>query len=403
MNIISHLLTLIISSLLIIRLLIYFFLSNKNKDFIFRNSSIVPGHFLKYTSPQDYQNTCNNQIKKNNVDLIFTIYFTLNFVFWTWGGGMRVLDNALSLNSFLSNSYADLLVKKILFLLIFITSNLMPYKIKKTIYKIVSNEKKLLLANHIKASASELLIQSLLFTIVAFCFVFTLDNVIQILGPLWPVYLWSSAFLVFIIFIFLYPNFLSAKSKNGCHNFLDKTHMADSTINLLKRNQIDQTQLLVDKTSNDLYVEAFGFGSNSCIIFKHQVLELLNVQEIEAVIAHEIGHLKNHHPIKLLSLVMLFVLVFVLLFGNNYQSNYLFNGLGTPIYLALYILLAPLYIFYVTPIFCWFTRKFENDADRFASTQINTNNLSSAISKIASKKKNLLIKDHLYGWFFDKS
>jgi len=149
-----------------------------------------------------------------------------------------------------------------------------------------------------------------------------------------------------------------------------------------------------------------GFGKNKRIVFFDTLLESLQEQEIEAVLAHELGHFKHKHIRKQMIVMSSLMLGALALLGWLMQQSWFFTGLGvqaasTHMALILFMLVISIFGIYFQPIFSFLSRKNEFEADDFAAKQSNANDLIQALVKLYKENANTLTPDPLYSSFHD--
>lgn len=149
-----------------------------------------------------------------------------------------------------------------------------------------------------------------------------------------------------------------------------------------------------------------GMGNNKRIVFFDTLLKSLNAQEIEAVLAHELGHFKHKHIIKQIIVMAAISLSALALLGWLMQYNPFFNALGvespsTHMALILFLLVSPIFSIYLQPIMSYFSRKHEFEADNYAAQQSDAKILIQALVKLYKENANTLTPDHLYSAFHD--
>ena len=149
-----------------------------------------------------------------------------------------------------------------------------------------------------------------------------------------------------------------------------------------------------------------GFGSTKRVVFFDTLLERLEVNEIEAVLAHELGHFKHNHLIK--RIIFVFTLSFLGLWVLYKLENadWFYSALGLTqssphLALALFLLLSPLALTMLQPLLASYSRKNEFEADRYAATYVNPQHLRDALVKLYRDNAATLTPDWLYSAFYD--
>ncbi|MEY4368102.1 MAG: hypothetical protein RL564_52 [Pseudomonadota bacterium] len=153
-----------------------------------------------------------------------------------------------------------------------------------------------------------------------------------------------------------------------------------------------------------------GFGAAKRIVFFDTLLSRLAPNEIEAVLAHELGHFKLNHVIKRLAVMFILSLGFLALLGWLKGQVWFYTGLGvTPLMngsndamaLILFMLTLPSFTFLFSPLMSITSRKNEFEADAFAAKHSNSGDLISALVKLYEDNASTLTPDPLHSAFYD--
>jgi STE24 endopeptidase len=153
-----------------------------------------------------------------------------------------------------------------------------------------------------------------------------------------------------------------------------------------------------------------GFGAAKRIVFFDTLLSRLAPNEIEAVLAHELGHFKLNHVIKRLAVMFILSLGFLALLGWLKGQVWFYTGLGvTPLMngsndamaLILFMLALPSFTFLFSPLMSITSRKNEFEADAFAAKHSNSGDLISALVKLYEDNASTLTPDPLHSAFYD--
>jgi STE24 endopeptidase len=149
-----------------------------------------------------------------------------------------------------------------------------------------------------------------------------------------------------------------------------------------------------------------GLGNNKQIVFFDNLLDSLDEEEVEAVLAHELGHFKKKHIVKrLISMTLITLLGFAIL-GWLMQQAWFYTGLGmttpsTYAALILFSLSSPIFTFFLSPISAMISRKHEFEADEYAAQQADANKLIDALVKLYKDNANTLTPDPLHSAYYD--
>lgn len=153
-----------------------------------------------------------------------------------------------------------------------------------------------------------------------------------------------------------------------------------------------------------------GFGRNRRIVFFDTLLNRLNPVEIEAVLAHELGHFKHRHIIKRMAISFAVALGFLAALGWLGQQTWFYTSLGVipqlgrpndGLALILFFLVVPVFTFWATPLASWFSRRDEYQADRYAAEQSSPEALVSALVKLYDDNAATLTPDPVHSAFYD--
>ncbi|MCC2956499.1 M48 family metallopeptidase [Massilia sp. IC2-477] len=153
-----------------------------------------------------------------------------------------------------------------------------------------------------------------------------------------------------------------------------------------------------------------GFGANKRIVFFDTLLSRLDPPEIEAVLAHELGHFKLRHIVKRIAVLFALSLGFLALLGYLKTQAWFYTGLGVlpmmgapndGMALILFMLVLPVFTFVLSPLSSITSRKHEFEADAFAAKHTDSSHLVSALVKMYEDNASTLTPDPLHSAFYD--
>ncbi|HWW03728.1 M48 family metallopeptidase [Collimonas sp.] len=233
-------------------------------------------------------------------------------------------------------------------------------------------------------------------------------------GDLW----WFYAWLVFsgfqLLMLVLYPTVI-APLFNKFTPLTDDS-LRDRIEGLMKRVGFASKGLFVmDGSKRSAHGNAYfsGFGAGKRIVFFDTLLARLAPHEIEAVLAHELGHFKLKHIAKRIVVMFAISLAFMALLGYLKQQLWFYTGLGVnPLLLAdlsnndamaliLFMLALPIFTFLLSPLASISSRKHEFEADAFAAQHTDANDLVAALVKLYEDNASTLTPDPLHSAFYD--
>ncbi|GGI20926.1 MAG: M48 family metallopeptidase [Oxalicibacterium faecigallinarum] len=230
-------------------------------------------------------------------------------------------------------------------------------------------------------------------------------------GALWWLYAWFvwcgfQLLMLVLVPLFIAPLFNKFKP-------LEDESLKTRIENLMKRTGFSASGLFVmDGSRRSAHGNAYfsGFGAAKRIVFFDTLLERLAPHEIEAVLAHELGHFKLKHIVKRIVMMFAASLVFLALLGYLKTQTWFYTGLGVEpmlnasndaMALLLFALILPVFSFLLSPLTSLGSRKHEFEADAFAARHTNSQDLVSALVKLYEDNASTLTPDPLHSAFYD--
>ncbi len=227
------------------------------------------------------------------------------------------------------------------------------------------------------------------------------------MGELWWLWVWAFWLAFNLLVMLVWPTFIAPL-------FNKFTPLADAALKarveaLLARCGFQSKGLFVmDGSRRSAHGNAYftGFGASKRIVFFDTLLEKLNADEVEAVLAHELGHFRHRHIVKRLAILAPASLALLALLGWLIQQPWFFAGLGTnatdtATALALFFLVLPAFTFPLAPLASHWSRVHEYEADAYAAKQTRASDLAAALVKLYRDNASTLTPDPLYSRFFD--
>lgn len=229
-------------------------------------------------------------------------------------------------------------------------------------------------------------------------------------GTNWWIWAWASWAVFNFSVMLIFPTWI-APLFNKFTPLQDES-LKDRINALAKRcNFAIQGLFVMDGSKRSAHGNAYftGFGKSRRIVFFDTLLSKLTPTEIEAVLAHELGHFKHKHIVKRLAVSLISSLLLFALLGWLTNQSWFYEGLGvTPLAngnhgmaLLLFFLVLPVFTFLLTPVTSWMSRRDEFEADRFAASQSSSNELVSALVKLFNDNAATLTPDPVHSAFYD--
>ena len=226
-------------------------------------------------------------------------------------------------------------------------------------------------------------------------------------GSLWWLYVWLAWTGFSLLMLWAFP-VLIAPLFNRFEPLTDGG-LVDRIERLLARTGFRSSGLFVmDGSRRSAHGNAYftGFGANKRIVFFDTLLKELSGEEIEAVLAHELGHFKRRHVLKRVAAMTVVSLIGLAVLGWLSAQPWFYSGLGvsTPSVhtaLMLFLTVSPVFTFVLQPLLSGWSRRHEFEADAYAVEQSDGRALIHALVKLYKENANTLTPDPLYSAYHD--
>ena len=227
------------------------------------------------------------------------------------------------------------------------------------------------------------------------------------MGNAWWLYVWLFWCAFNLLIMFVYPTWIAPLFNK--FSPLEEGEMKTRIEALLVRCGFRSSGLFVmDGSKRSSHGNAYftGFGNNKRIVFFDTLLSRLAPNEIEAVLAHELGHFRKHHIVQRIVLMFAISLGFLWLLGQLIDASWFYNDLGVPaqntaVALILFFLVIPIFTFPLAPIGSYLSRRNEFEADAYAAEHASANDLTRALVKLYEDNASTLTPDPLHSLFYD--
>lgn len=318
---------------------------------------------------------------------------------FTIGGGIQYINDLINLpNHPLSQGVCVILLYSIINAIINLPFNL---------YSTFSIEQKFGFNKTTLGLFISDLIKSLLIAIVvAVPLLYLILWLIGTSGNYWWILVWGVLVIFNLVMLIIYPTFIAPifnKFKS-----LEDSELKTRINNLLIKCGFKSNGIFImDGSKRSSHGNAYftGIGKTKRIVFFDTLIKQLNPNEIEAVLAHELGHFKKKHIVK--QIIISFVLTLVTLFVLSLiiHNPLFFNSLGVTTIanynaLILFMILSGVVLFPLAPISSFMSRKNEFEADTFAAEHSNKTWLINGLIKLYRDNASTLTPDALYVKFY---
>lgn len=254
---------------------------------------------------------------------------------------------------------------------------------------------------------SDLVKQSLLAAIIGLPLLAGVLWLMEAMGEYWWLWVWAAWLTFNLLVMLIWPTFIAPLFNT--FSPLQDVALKSRVEALLTRCGFRAKGLFVmDGSRRSAHGNAYftGFGAAKRIVFFDTLLDKLAPAEVEAVLAHELGHFHHKHIIKRLAVLAPVSLLMFAVLGGLLQQPGFFAGLGvdtpgTAAGLALFFLILPYFTFLLTPLFSHWSRRHEFEADAYAAKHTRADDLVGALVKLYRDNASTLTPDPVYSSFFD--
>ena len=386
---------------LIASLLVNLWLDRRQINSVASHRNEVPETFREHIALDAHQKAADYTLAKMKIGVYELFYAAVLLLIWTLGGGLNLV------NEFLTGFGLDSLITgTVIIIAVLLIGGLLdlPFGIYRT-FKI--EQKFGFNRTTPGVFVSDLVKQVILSILLGAPLIWVVLWLMEDVQPYWWLKVWAVWMGFNLFLVWAYPAFIAPVFNK--FKPLNDESLKTRIETLLTRCGFTSNGIFVmDGSKRSSHGNAYfsGMGQNKRIVFFDTLLDSLNEDEVEAVLAHELGHFKHHHVKKriasmaLLSLIGLAVLAWLL----ELEIFYTQLGVTTPsnhIALLLFMMVSPLFTFFLSPMFSALSRKHEFEADDYAAEQSNANILIQALVKMYRDNASTLTPDHLYSAFHD--
>lgn len=400
----SPALTFAFAAFLVAGLVVKFWLSTRQVRHVASHRDRVPAPFAATVSLASHQKAADYTVAKSRVGLLETAFGAAVLLGWTLLGGLDVLNRALV--DWLGTGMLQQLVLLASFAVI---SGLLelPFSLYQTF---VVEERfgfnkitwKLWLGDLLKSTvvgaAIGLPIAALILWLMGAA------------GNLWWLWAWGVWMAFNLLLLVFYPTFI-APLFNKFQPLEDETLKARVTALMQRCGFAAKGLFVMDGSKRSAHANAYftGFGAAKRVVFYDTLLAKLSPGEVDAVLAHELGHYKHKHIIKRIVALFAFSLAGFALLGWLASRTWFYTGLGVSpnldgpndaLALLLFLLAVPVFTYFISPLMAQFSRKHEFEADAFAVSQTNGQDLGNALLKLYEDNASTLTPDPVFVKFY---
>lgn len=386
---------------LVLSTLVQVWLAIRHQTYVRQHQNAVPNAFAEKLSLEEHQKAAAYTLTKTSFSQKMLIVDAIILLFWTLGGGLEILDQVWR-----SLKWSELWTGVAVFVSFGLLTTLID--LPSSIYSTFRIEAQFGFNRTTPSLFVSDLVKSLLLgLVIGIPFITLVLWLMNYAGEFWWLYVWAVWFGFSLLMMWAYPAFIAPLFNK--FQPIENDELKQAIEGLLQRNGFASKGIFVmDGSKRSGHGNAYftGFGSNKRIVFYDTLLEGLNTDEVIAILAHELGHFKRKHIQKRLLSLAAMSLVGLAVLGWLMQQDWFYSGLGisqpsTYIALLLFMLILPVFTFFLNPIMAWFSRKHEFEADDFAAQQASPLTLIQALVKLYKENASTLTPDPLYSAFYD--
>ncbi len=404
------LLTLAFAMMLALQLLVQLWLNTRQVHHVAAHRHQVPAAFATHITLSAHQKAADYTLAKARLGLVHLAWGTFILLGWTLLGGLNLLNQTLlqSMDAGMAQQLALLAA----FALISGVLDL-PFSLYQTF---VLEARFGFNKSTLPLWLGDLLKSTLLAAVIGLPIAWIILWFMGTTGHLWWLWAWVMWTGFQLLLMWIFPSFI-APLFNKFEPLADESLKARVTA-LMQRCGFEAKGLFVmDGSRRSAHANAYftGFGASKRVVFYDTLLKQLNADEVEAVLAHELGHFKHQHITKRMLGMFALSLVGFAALGWLSQQVWFYTGLGAipstalafgmsahddALALLLFMLATPVFTFWITPLMAHFSRRDEFEADAYAMQQAQGSALASALLKLYEDNASTLTPDPVYARYY---
>jgi len=362
----------------------------------------VPADFSMQIDLAAHQKAADYSTAKTRLGMVDLLVGTMLLLALTLGGGLQALHDAW-LRVFDNGTQAHGMA---LIVSVALVSGLidLPLSLYRTfVVEVRFGFNKMTLRLFFLDLAKQILLGAALGLPLLFCVLWLMQK----MGAQWWLYVWATWVAFNLLVLAVYPT-LIAPLFNKFTPLDDAALKSRIEALLAKCGFKAQGVFVMDSSKRSSHGNAYftGFGAAKRIVLFDTLISRLAPTEIEAVLAHELGHFKHHHVWKRMAALFAISLGFLWLLGYAMKQDWFYAGLNvrehsTALALMLFFLVVPVFTFLLHPLTSLYSRRHEYEADSYAAGHASSTDLIRALVKLYQDNAATLTPDPLYSAFYD--
>lgn len=397
-------LTFAFSAALLAGLVVKLWLASRQIRHVARHRNAVPAAFTQTITLAAHQKAADYTITKARLGLLELAVGTAVLLGWTLLGGLDLLNRVLfdALGGGIWQQLALLGAFALIGAVIDLPFTLYQTFVVEAKFGFNKMTLKLWLADLVKSSLLGVAIGLPIAALILW--------LMGAAGTFWWLWAWSVWMGFNLLLLLIYPTFI-APLFNQFQPLQDETLKARVTALMQRCGFAAKGLFVMDGSRRSAHANAYftGFGASKRVVFYDTLLARLSPAEVDAVLAHELGHFKHRHIIQRIVMLFAMSLVGFALLGWLSSQAWFYLGLGVQpnlsapndaLALLLFLLVVPSFSFFVAPLMAQFSRKHEFEADAYAAAQTSGSDLSTALLKLYEDNASTLTPDPLFVKFY---
>ena len=407
----SSALTIAFAAAICAGLLLKFWLTSRQIRHVAQNRSSVPDAFAARISLAAHQKAADYTITKARLSLLEMALGAAVLMGWTLLGGLDALNQALL------GALGGGMVQQLALLGAFVVISA-AVDLPVTLYQTFVIEQsfgfnKMTLALWLADLAKSTLVGTLIGLPIAALILWLMGAA----GPSWWLWAWGLWMAFNLLLMVVYPTFI-APLFNKFQPLEDESIKTRVTALMQRCGFAAKGLFVMDGSRRSAHANAYftGFGAAKRVVFYDTLLRQLSPGEVEAVLAHELGHFKHRHILKRVASLFALSLAGFALLGWLSTQVWFYTGLGVRPYISLdlavppvpndalalllFLLAVPVFTLFIAPVFAGLSRRHEFEADAYAVAQTNGADLSTALLKLYEDNASTLTPDPVYVKFY---
>lgn len=379
------------------------YLSIRQSQAVLSHRGYVPDDFDKQVTLDEHQKAADYTLAKQRLARYEILFQAALLLVFTLGGGLNLLAS-LSLK-WMNGPISQGVLLIILFSIVNGVLS-MPFSLYQTFvienrFGFNKSTFKMFIVDQIKGTVLGLVIGvPLLYAVI---------YLMGAMGGAWWLYVWALWLVFSLVLMWAFPKWIAPIFNQ--FKPLEDESLKSRIEALLSRTGFKSDGVFVmDGSKRSGHGNAYftGLGKQKRIVFFDTLLESLSEREVEAVLAHELGHFKHKHILKQMFITFGLALLVLYVLGLLMPNIQFYEGLGVQaefrshaMALLLFMLVLPLFTFPFSPLSSLMSRKNEFEADRFAAKESSAKDLCSALTKLYRSNAATLTPDAWYSRFYD--